>query len=108
VSIVYGESLDCRRRANAEREDNARRLAGYFWRNCQNGPDKEIDGPVDRATENSRMGYGTNRTLMAWKLRIVSVDVDCLNDADERDQKDAQQRYCRYACISISARLVLC
>jgi hypothetical protein len=37
------------------------------------------------------MGHGADGTLVAWKLRIISVDVDCLDDPYERDQKDAQQ-----------------
>ena len=31
---------------------------------------------------------------MAGKLGIVRVDVDSLDNADERDQQDAQQRHC--------------
>ena len=35
------------------------------------------------------MSHGTNRTLMARKLGIVSVNVDGLDDAGECDQENA-------------------
>jgi hypothetical protein len=35
------------------------------------------------------MGHGADRTLMAGKLGIVSVNVDGLDDAGESDQQDA-------------------
>jgi len=86
------ESLDCGRRTDAKRGDKAKRAADDFWRYHQNGADKERDWPVHRTTENSGMRHGADRTLMAGKLGIISVYVDCLDDAGEGDQEDTQQR----------------
>jgi hypothetical protein len=37
------------------------------------------------------MGYRADRTLMAGKLGIVCVDVDCLDNAGEGNQQDTDQ-----------------
>ena len=38
------------------------------------------------------MGHGADRTLMAGKLGIISVDVDGLDNAGEGHEQDTQQR----------------
>jgi hypothetical protein len=38
------------------------------------------------------MSHGANRTLVGGKLGIVSVYVDCLDNASEGDEQDTQQR----------------
>ena len=82
------ESLDCGRRTDAKAGDEAKRVAGSLWGNRQNGAHKKWNRPVHRATENPGMGYGADRTLMARKLGIVSVNVDRLDNASESDQED--------------------
>jgi hypothetical protein len=42
------------------------------------------------------MGHGADRTLIAGKFGIVSVNVDSLDDADECDEQDTKQRQSRY------------
>jgi hypothetical protein len=91
-SILVFEFLDCGRRTDAKRGDEAKGLADDLWRYRQNGTDKERGWPVHRRTENSGMGHGAERTLMAGKLGIIRVYVDGLDDAGEGDQKDTQQR----------------
>jgi hypothetical protein len=86
------ESLDVGRRTDAERRDKAERAAGAFWRCSYNRTDKERGGPVHRGAENSGMGHGADRTLMAGKLGIISVDVDGLDNAGEGHEQDTQQR----------------
>ena len=50
------------------------------------------------------MGHGADRTLMAGNLGIVGVYVDCLDDAGEGNEEDAQQRQ---SCeVRVFARLV--
>jgi hypothetical protein len=105
-SILVFESLDCRRRADTKREDEARGLAGDVWRYHQNSANKERSWPVDRTTENSGMGHGADRTLMAGKLGTVSVYVDGLDNADECHQEDTQQRQSCDGRLFVPARLV--
>jgi hypothetical protein len=64
-SILSFEFLDCGRRTDAKRGDKAKRVAGRFWHDHECGADKEGDGPINRATENSGVGHGADRTLMA-------------------------------------------
>jgi hypothetical protein len=97
-SILVFESLDCRRWADTKREDEAGKLADYVWRYRQNCADKDWGWPVCRTAEHSGMRHRADRTLMAWQLGIVSVYVDCLDDADERYQENTQQSQ-SYACI---------
>jgi hypothetical protein len=85
---VVFESLDCRRRTDAKRGDEAKRLADCVWRRCQNGADKDCGWPVYRSTQNSGMGHGADRTLVTGKLGIVSVNVNRLDDADEGDEQN--------------------
>jgi hypothetical protein len=59
-SILLFESLDCGRRTDAKRRDKAQRVAGCFWGHHEGGADKERDGPIYRATENSGMGHGAD------------------------------------------------
>jgi hypothetical protein len=55
-------------------------------RRHQNPADKERNRAVYRADENSGMGHGTDRALVAWQLGVVGVYVDCLNDAGKGDE----------------------
>ena len=82
------ESLDGGRRTNAKRRDKAKRDMGDFRRYYENSADKDRDGPVNGTAEHSGMGHGADRTLMAGKLGIVTVYVDCLDNANECDKKD--------------------
>jgi hypothetical protein len=100
------ESLDCGRRTNTKRKDEARRFADGVRRHDQNGADEERDWPVDRTTENSGMRHGADGTLVARKLGIVRVYMDCLDDAGERDQQDTQQRQSCDGPVFVRARFV--
>ncbi len=82
------ESLDHGRRTDAKAGYEAKRVVGSLWRHRQNSAHKERDRPVHCATKHAGMGDGADRTLMAGKLGIVSVNVDSLDDAGERDQQD--------------------
>jgi hypothetical protein len=88
-SILECESLDRGRRTDAKVEDEAKRIADSHWRHRENSAHKKRDWPEHCATKNSGMGHGADRTLMAGKLGIVSVNVDGLDDAGESDQQDA-------------------
>jgi hypothetical protein len=88
-STFCSESLDCGRRTDTKSGDKAKRTAGNFWCYYKNPTDKQWDWPKGRTTEHSGMGHGADRTLMAGNPGIVSVNVDCLDDADEADEKDA-------------------
>jgi hypothetical protein len=87
-SILLFESLNCGRRTDAKRGDKTQRVAGRFWHDHESSVDNERDWLINRTTENSGVGYGADRTLMAGKLGIVGVNVDSLDDADERDEQD--------------------
>jgi hypothetical protein len=93
------ESLDGGRRTNAKRGDKAKRDVCDFWRYYENSADKDRDGAVNGTAKNSGMGHGANRALMAGKLGVVTVNVDCLDDADECDKKDTQQRQSGNSCL---------
>jgi len=80
------ESLDCGRRTDAKRGDKAKRIVGNFRGHSQNGADKKRDWPVDCAIENSGMSHGADRTLVPGKLRVVSMNVNRLDDAGKCDQ----------------------
>src|SRR5580692_5344251 len=81
-------SLDWWRRTDAKRGDKTERAAGDLWQFRRNSTDKERNRTVDRADENSGMGHGADRTLMARQLGVVSVYVDRLDEAGEGDQQD--------------------
>jgi len=90
--ILVLESLDGGRRTDAKRGDKTERIAGRLGHHHQSCADKERDGSIHRTTQNSSVGHGADRTLVAGKLGIISVNVDGLDDAYKGDQKDTQQR----------------
>jgi hypothetical protein len=94
-SILSFEFLDCGRRTDAKRGDKAKRVTGCFRHDHERGAHKERDGPINRTTENSGVGYGADRALVAGELGIVSVNVDSLDNADEGNEQDTQQRQSR-------------
>jgi hypothetical protein len=52
---------------------------------CQDGANENRGWPIYGRAENSGMGHGADRALMAWELGIFRVYVDCLDKAGERD-----------------------
>jgi hypothetical protein len=55
---------------------------------CQDGANENRGWPIYGRAENSGMGHGADRALMARELGIFRVYVDCLDKAGERDQQD--------------------
>ena len=86
------EPLDGGRRTDAKRGDKTQRVAGRLGHYYERSADKERSRPIHRATKNSRMGHGADRTIMAGKLGIVGVNVNSLDDTDEGNEQDTKQR----------------
>ena len=70
--------------------DEVGRVKSRAGTNNENGADEERRVVVDSGAENAGMCHRTLRAIVSGKLRALGVYVDCLNDAGQRDQQDAQ------------------
>jgi len=76
---------------------------GFLYRTRsrgQNRQGKKRRELVNRAAQNSRVGYGTNGALVAGPLGVVRVNVNRLSEPGENDQQNAQQRHQSYMRFS--------
>jgi hypothetical protein len=77
-------ALDCGRRADAERKDEAGRLSGGIGRCYERGADYDRNWTDLGLADNSRMRRGANGTFVARELAVVRMDVDCLDEPHQR------------------------